>query len=144
MRVSGRHRRTSGGIILLLQTLLFFVGPGSSFRVAPGGTRQGAARALPRAVHVRSRRRWQRPEGYRHATTMQATDSLDQDSTPLVDALANAAKNVRSPLFYPGHKMGRQVLVPSPPVQSICIGWCASKLYIYHRCHGCFAYASNV
>lgn len=32
---------------------------------------------------------------------------LDQDSTPLVDALAEAASNVRSPLFYPGHKMGR-------------------------------------
>lgn len=33
--------------------------------------------------------------------------ALDQDSTPLVDALAKAAANVRSPLFYPGHKMGR-------------------------------------
>jgi len=32
---------------------------------------------------------------------------LDQDATPLVDALAKAAGNVRSPLFYPGHKMGR-------------------------------------
>lgn len=34
-------------------------------------------------------------------------EHLDQDATPLVDALAKAAGNVRSPLFYPGHKMGR-------------------------------------
>lgn len=33
--------------------------------------------------------------------------NLDQDETPLVDALAKAAGSVRSPLFYPGHKMGR-------------------------------------
>eukprot|EP00904_Undaria_pinnatifida_P009756 jgi/Undpi1/5910/HiC_scaffold_2.g01184.m1 len=100
MRASVRHRRTGGGIFLLLQTLLFFIGSCSSFRVAPAGTRQGGARALPRAVRVRSRRRWQRPQSYRRAT-MQAAGGLDQDSTPLVDALANAAKNVRSPLFYP-------------------------------------------
>lgn len=37
------------------------------------------------------------------------TAYLDQDSTPLVDALVEAAGNVRSPLFYPGHKMGRYV-----------------------------------
>lgn len=48
--------------------------------------------------------------------TQQSTDvehvehrpkDLDQDVTPLVDALAEAAGNVRCPLFYPGHKMGR-------------------------------------
>ncbi|CAN0456670.1 unnamed protein product, partial [Hapterophycus canaliculatus] len=39
--------------------------------------------------------------------TAQPSAGLDQDSTPLVDALAEAAGNVRSPLFYPGHKMGR-------------------------------------
>lgn len=41
------------------------------------------------------------------AETETAAANLDQDSTPLVDALAEAAGNVRSPLFYPGHKMGR-------------------------------------
>ena len=29
-----------------------------------------------------------------------------QDATPLVDALASTARRVRSPLFFPGHKMG--------------------------------------
>lgn len=86
--------------------MLFCIGPSSSFRVAPGGGRR-AARALPRAVHVRTRRRWHSPEAACRAARQAA--GLDQDSTPLVDALANAAKNVRSPLFYPGHKMGRQV-----------------------------------
>ena len=106
MRVSGRYRLllTSAGFILV-QNLLFRVGPSSSFRVAPGGGRR-AARALPRAVHVRRRRRWHSPEDF-HASRQAA--GLDQNSTPLVDALANAAKNVRSPLFYPGHKMGRRV-----------------------------------
>lgn len=135
MRASVRHRRTGGGIFLLLQTLLFFIGSCSSFRVAPAGTRQGGARALPRAVRVRSRRRWQRPQSYRRAT-MQAAGGLDQDSTPLVDALANAAKNVRSPLFYPGHKMGRQVHVPH--VFPLCLE--VIRQYTIYHGH----YTSNV
>ncbi|CAN0494760.1 unnamed protein product, partial [Ectocarpus sp. 12 AP-2014] len=39
-------------------------------------------------------------------TQTRASAGLNQDSTPLVDALAEAAGNVRSPLFFPGHKMG--------------------------------------
>lgn len=106
MRVSGRHRLLASCGFILVQALLFCVGPSSSFRVASGGRR--AVRALPRAVHIRTRRRRYSPEGCRAA---RQAAGLDQDSTPLVDALANAAKNVRSPLFYPGHKMGRQVLL---------------------------------
>ncbi|CAM9432849.1 unnamed protein product [Ectocarpus sp. 12 AP-2014] len=39
-------------------------------------------------------------------TQTRASAGINQDSTPLVDALAKAAGNVRSPLFFPGHKMG--------------------------------------
>ena len=31
---------------------------------------------------------------------------LCQDETPLVDALVDAARSVRAPFFFPGHKMG--------------------------------------
>ncbi|CAM9656825.1 unnamed protein product, partial [Choristocarpus tenellus] len=31
---------------------------------------------------------------------------LDQDSTPLVDAMEEASSRVRAPFFFPGHKMG--------------------------------------
>ena len=31
---------------------------------------------------------------------------LDQDETPLLDALTTAASAVRAPFFFPGHKMG--------------------------------------
>lgn len=45
---------------------------------------------------------------------------LDQDSTPLVDRLAEVASNVRSPLFYPGHKMGRCGCVRVPKLCILC------------------------
>ncbi|CAN0298414.1 unnamed protein product [Ascophyllum nodosum] len=54
-------------------------------------------RAAPSCVHGRCSPMAQR-------TSPQA--GLDQDSTPLVDALEETATKVRSPLFYPGHKLG--------------------------------------
>lgn len=53
--------------------------------------------------------------------TAEPSAELNQDSTPLVDALAEAAGNIRSPLFYPGHKMGRYVH-ESMHYRATCVG----------------------
>ncbi|KAG5186001.1 decarboxylase [Tribonema minus] len=44
----------------------------------------------------------------------------DQNSTPIVDALAEAAAKIRAPLFFPGHKMGRGA--PAPLVDKLLGG----------------------
>lgn len=90
---------------LVVSLIACVVGPSACFlhssscssRTPTANTRRPTASCPPRATpsadhleHVEHRPR-----------------DLDQDSTPLVDALAEAASNVRSPLFYPGHKMGR-------------------------------------
>lgn len=93
------NMRGRGAITIASQ---LFVCPGSAFHAAPGAICLGVP-VPPRTSRVRALRRWRASAACR--VTMRG--DLDQDSTPLVDALAEAAGNVRSPMFYPGHKMGR-------------------------------------
>lgn len=89
----------------MLTTHSLLACPSSAFL----GTAVGGSRALtlmPRAAAQNVA--WPRRSSLPIFSAMQQTaGNLEQDSTPLVDALAEASANVRSPLFYPGHKMGR-------------------------------------
>ena len=71
---------------------------------------------------------------------------LDQDETPLVDALAEAASNVRSPLFYPGHKMGRYgrwCCFCEPSVSPRTAHSCSHSAAMGSGHHGQRSYCSN-
>lgn len=99
--VACRGQRLSG----ILTTIQLFISGSSSFRISAGTISRRAALATPQQparAHVRQRKHSPAVRGIQIWAS-----ELDQDSTPLVDALVDAASNVRSPLFYPGHKMGR-------------------------------------
>lgn len=95
MRVCGRR-----GLVLGLVTCV--VDPSACFLHGAGRTRLPAIRRPTASCSPRATPSDADVEHVEHRPK-----DLDQDVTPLVDALAEAASNVRSPLFYPGHKMGR-------------------------------------
>ena len=58
-----------------------------------------------------------------HSSRVVGDGGLDQNRTPLVDALALAARRIQAPLLFPGHKMGRcdralGVLASGPKIKS--------------------------
>lgn len=89
-------------VVCMISRSSAFVTIVSSSRVKVGGIAANVPRATARPITVNVHAR-ERPL----MLCACADAGLDQDCTPLVDALAEAASKVRSPLFYPGHKMGR-------------------------------------
>lgn len=97
------RRRTKVAIFMTHSLLLAC--PSSAFLgMAVGSSRAPTSISRAGAHYITWPRRGSLPTAL---TMQQDAGNLEQDSTPLVDALAEASANVRSPLFYPGHKMGR-------------------------------------
>ncbi|CAM9903399.1 unnamed protein product, partial [Discosporangium mesarthrocarpum] len=64
----------------------------------------GGSGGMMRRSRVSNRATWSL---IKMSTPNMSAEEPDQDSTPLVDAMEEAASRIRAPFFFPGHKMGR-------------------------------------